>query len=115
MSSLIKLDTQRLQDSIGLLLDSTNSEILEAFGVLGDVLKNTGDNNKITQDLLDNCRNFQEAYNEYVECTKGSLKDLEAVVDLSEFHAKRASVGEVEKADLSFKTSGIDVSGALQG
>lgn len=115
MAGLINLDTNKLQESIGVLEECTNVVVLEVFSDLAEKLKNTGDDNRVTQELLEQCRNFQNSYNLYVESVENSLNDLGQVVELSEYHAKKASVGEVKQKDLSFKNEKIDVRGALQG
>lgn len=110
----IHLDAALLENSIGTLQVQANEKVLELVSDLAAVLHNTGDENKITQDLLTECRKFQGDYNEFVNSVKGSIEDMGQVVDLAEFHAKRASVGELQRRDLSFEKSGIDASKAMQ-
>jgi hypothetical protein len=112
--NLIKLDTQLLLDSIGILEREANGQVLEKVTPLAALLGNTGDANRITEEYRGECVNFQKDYNVLKDSIDDLVKDIGQVVDLSEYHAKKATVGQVSREDLSFDAGKIDTSAAMQ-
>ena len=110
----IQLDPELLRNSIGVLKNKANGEVLEKVVPLANILNNQTDSNRITEELREACVTFQTVYNEFVDSVNGAIKDMSEVVEIGEHYLHRATVGTVEKKDVSFANSNIDASQAIQ-
>jgi hypothetical protein len=110
----IKLDSGKIEQSIGLLHKQVNQEVLDRVKALAVVLKDSGDDNEQVKEMLEVAGKFQSQYNEFIDSVDGFVKDAEQVFDLSEYMAKRATVGDISKRDLSFQNNKIDSGPVMQ-
>ena len=106
--ALMKLDSQKFQDSIGEIRQVVNSDILDLMSGVATTLQNTGDDNQLVAQQLENCKKFQGSYNVFLEGTKGFLGELEKCYDISEYISKKADIGGVQSRDTGFANKQID-------
>lgn len=108
MPGLLKLDSEKLESSIGVLQDTFNTQVLEAMTEVASVLKNTGDTNPQVEQCIEACKVFQAQYNTQLDSVNDFIKETEKVYDISEYMSKRAHVGEVSARDTGFKVTSVD-------
>lgn len=106
--ALMKLDSQKFQDSIGEIRQVVNSDILDLMSGVATTLQNTGDDNQLVNQQLENCKKFQSSYNVFLEGTKGFLGELEKCYDISEYISKKADIGGVQSRDTGFTNKQIE-------
>lgn len=108
--ALLKLDSQKLQDSIGNLKSAVNTDMLESMQNVANILQNTGDSNDQIDQALENCKKFQTQYNTTLAGVDGYIGELGKVYDISEFMAKKATIGTVNSRDTGFSVKQTDTS-----
>jgi hypothetical protein len=114
MAGVVKLDSAKLDNSLGIIMKNMNEDVLNSVEELAALMKNTGDDNPLTEQVLEACVNFQNNYNSIREGVQEVVSDITNAYDVSEWLAKRATVGEVSKQDLSFSGSKLDASDVIQ-
>lgn len=108
MAVLVKLEKEKLENSIGVLSKSFNEDVLEKVGHVAGVLKNIGDSNPLVEQTMVACKKFQGQYNTTLEGVSSFLEETAKVFDIAEFMEKRATVGEVGSRDTGFSTEKIN-------
>lgn len=105
---MFQLDSNQIEDSYGVIQDTSNTKVVEAVDSLASVLMPEQGTNSLVDELLEHCKAVQAAYNnEFLPSTKGLLQDFRETFDISVYLEKRASVGEVAKKSVGYKSEGI--------
>lgn len=113
MAGLLKLDSEKFNNSIGALKNATNAQIVEQMAKVAQTLKNTGDSNPLVEQALGACKKFQTQYNTTLAGIDGFIKETRKMYDIAEHMEKRASVGEVSSRDTGFENNQVDSSSVL--
>ena len=106
--ALVKLDAEKLQNSVGVLKTTVNTEMLEDMIKVASTLQNTGDTNKQVEQQLENCKKFQAQYITTLKGVNDYIGELGKVYDIAEFMDKKANVGDVSSRDTGFNTNKVD-------
>lgn len=113
MAGLLKLDSEKFNNSIGALKAASNDQIVESMTRVAQTLKNTGDSNPLVEQALEACKKFQNQYNVTLAGIDGFIKETRKMYDIAEHMEKRANVGEVSSRDTAFDNQQIDSSSVL--
>lgn len=104
----LNLDAREIEESYGVIKQVSNAGIIDATNELGQTLLPEEGSNALCDELLKNCREFQDEYNNhYLPNVNKFLGTFEELVDISEYLEKKATVGETAKVDTSFNAGTI--------
>lgn len=106
----MKFDGQRAAEVVAAIKKTQNQDVLEVFGRIADTLKNFSEDNQnsLTEQLLEGCKNVQVSFNSYVPGTEAIVKEFCSVEEIEE-KLKKMDIGEVNAVDAGFATKQIDV------
>lgn len=114
MSGLLKLDSEKLDATIGAVKRMANSEPIEAIAAFAGALVNSGDDNELIRQGIEAGKKFQGQFNELTETGVDKITaEIGKVYDISEY-LKRLNVGEISNRDASVTISTIDPSSVMQ-
>lgn len=104
-----QLDQKEFDDSYGVISKTANTDVIAAVNDLAAVLVPEAGSNALVDELIDACKGVQTVYNdEFLPSVKSLLDDFQAAFDIAEFIQKKATVGEVSKQSVGYKTDKID-------
>ena len=110
----LNLDTSKIEESYGVIQDTVNKGVIDVVNELAAALLPEAGTNTLVDELIGLCKKTQEQYNtEFFPSVKELLKDFEETFNIAEYLAKKASVGEIAKQDVGYKTSGIDAASVV--
>lgn len=111
--SKVTLPLPLLEESYGTVQSLINSGPVAIIGEVAALVKSSDDDSVLLSEYLDICKVTQDQFNAWTDSQRGFLADFSQVIDLAEFDAKRATMGEVKREEVTFSNSGIDVSNAM--
>lgn len=105
----MKFDGQRCAEVVATVKKTQNQDIIELFSKIATTLSENeeGNQNVLTEQLLDGCKNLQTSFNSYVPGTEALVKDFCSVEEIEE-RIKKLDIGDVSSVDAGFETAGLD-------
>lgn len=110
----IKLDLAVLEAGLGTFEREINGDVLAFIQESAQLIKSVGDSNTLTDEILALCGKAEGMYNIFLDGAIAAKNDLGQVVDLAEYEAKKATLGDIQTRDASFDGSNIDTSDAIR-
>jgi hypothetical protein len=104
----IKIDQGKLNDSIGVLVNTLNASMLEKFDAIAQTLKKD-EGNEMVQSNLEGGKKTQVQYNECRVKFGQFLKNLSAAVDLGDWLQKYES-DSTQSRSVDAQVSNLDTS-----
>lgn len=105
----LKLDEKRIEESYGTIQDCLNKAVVDAIGDLAAVLVPESGTNPLADELIGLCKKAQDQYNdEYLPCVNDTLKVFSDTFEVSEYLAKKATVGDLASQTVEYKTETVD-------
>lgn len=104
---MMTLDKQQLDDGVGVLIKSANTDILAECNDLAQAINSDGDND-MKDKLLEACNKYQRVYNEsFKPSVDKVIASFRGTYDIAELMEK-ADVGDIKTTDASFSTKAVD-------
>lgn len=103
------LDAAKIEESLGPLERVANGNVVELVDSLAQALLPQAGSNELVDEVIANCKKVQENYNSgFLPGLQATITEYKKVVDISEYLAKKASVGSVANEDTGFATGKIN-------
>ena len=110
----LNLDSAKIEETYGVLQKTVNADVGTAFDELASALLPEKGTNPLVDELIGCCKKAQNVYNEeFLESVKGTLENFEATYDISEYLAKRATVGELATDSVGYQNEKVDAGGVI--
>ena len=110
----LKLDSAKIEETHGVLQKTVNAEVGTAFDELAAALLPEAGTNPLADELISHCKTAQTVYNdEFLPSVKDTLKNFEAVYDISEYLSKTATVGDLASGSVGYKNENIDADSVI--
>lgn len=107
----LNLDAAKIEESLGPLEAVANTSVVDLCNDLAAVLTPHAGENELMDELLEQCKKATLNYNDnFLPGLTATIEEFKTVIDVSEYLAKKASVGDVKNEDTGFKTEKIDAS-----
>lgn len=114
MADLLKLDPERIDSCLGPLTAAANGALVDICTDLKNSIDSLGVDNELQQELLEGCHKVTSKYNEgFMTSIQAVIEDFKAVVDISEYLEKKATVGEFSTVDTGTVKKRIDTSAVM--
>ena len=114
MADLLKLDPERIDSCLGPLTFAANDGLVNICNDLKNSIDSLGVDNELQQELLDGCAKVANKYNDgFMTSLNAVIEDFKAVVDISEYLEKKATVGEFSTVDTGTVKKRIDTSAVM--
>jgi len=112
--ALIKLNDEQLESGLGVLMDKTNGAVLEAVTPLAAAIKNSNDENKQMQDLLEGAKKFQSGFNTFTDGVEKFVEETKGLIEVKDFLEKRKTIGEVANRETGFNVNKLNTQAMVQ-
>lgn len=113
MASL-KIDSQKIDDSFGLLTQGANSGIVEVLEQAAQAILPLQGSNALADELIENCKKVQDNYNNgFLPGLNATIEEFKKVIDIGEYLAKIATVGDVKNEDTGVAVDQIDADAVM--
>lgn len=109
---MLKLDEARLDESIGEIKRSLNSEVLGTMENVASVIMPEQGTNNLVDQTIDNCKKFQNQFNQATEGFSRFIGEIGKVIDIADF-LKKFEMNDVQNRDAEAATGNIDADAAM--
>lgn len=104
---MIKIDVNRLDESIGVIQRVCNGEVLEVMSKCASVLSPERGTNELIDQALDDCLKFQNNFNETTQVLRNAISETSKLVDIDNY-LKKLDISNVATRSTSAATGNID-------
>lgn len=112
--SMYTLNAEEFHATYNALNKATNQNIIAAMQELAGILKAHEGESDVIDQAIANCHTLADNYNQgFCESLTKLKGTFDQLFDLSEFMAKKASIGDVSKVDTGFEAGKLDASGVM--
>ncbi len=110
----LHLDASKIEESLGPLERVANGNVAELVDSLAQALLPQAGSNELVDEVISNCKKVQDNYNNgFLPGLQSTIAEYKKVVDITEYLAKKASVGSVANDDTGFTTGKIDADAVI--
>jgi hypothetical protein len=108
------LNAEEFTATYNALNKAVNQNIIAAMQELAGILKAHEGESDVIDQAIANCHTLADSYNQgFCESLTKLKGTFDQLFDLSEFMAKKASIGDVSKVDTGFEAGKLDASGVM--
>ena len=111
--ALITIDKEKLDSSIGLIVNTMNGETRETMQSLAQVLMPMEGQNNLVDATIADCRKFQNQFNIWTDKMRKVIDEIGKVIQIDEYRNK-LDVASVKSHDTDFTTGNINIDAVLQ-
>ena len=112
--SMYTLNAEEFTATYNALNKAVNQNIIAAMQELAGILKGHERESDVIDQAIANCHTLADSYNQgFCESLTKLKGTFDQLFDLSEFMAKKASIGDVSKVDTGFEAGKLDASGVM--
>ena len=109
---MIKIDVNRLDESIGVIQHTCNGEVLEVMTELARVLAPERGTNELIDQALEDCLKYQNQFNETTQVLRNAITETGKLVEIDEY-LKKLDISNVTSRSTSAATGNIDTDAVM--
>lgn len=110
---MIKIDTEKLDASVGLIVNTMNGSTMEVMRETASVLMPMEGQNALIDANIADCRKFQANFNTWTDSMKKVINEIGKTIDI-EAYRNRMDVASVQGHETDFNADEIDADAVLQ-